>query len=37
MILAHMIAEEVAAEVVGTVAPDGMDVVAVVLDVGDFY
>jgi hypothetical protein len=37
MILAHMVAEQVAAEVVGAVAPDGVDVVAVVLDVGEFY
>ena len=37
MILTDMPAQQVAAEIVGAVSPDGMDVVAVVLDVGDFH
>ena len=37
MIMADMVAQQVAGEVVGAVAPDCVDVVAVVLNVGDFY
>jgi hypothetical protein len=37
MILPDVVAQQIAAEVVGAVPPDGVDVVAVVLDVGDFH
>jgi hypothetical protein len=37
VVVTDMLAEEVAAEVVGAVAPDGVDVVAVVLDVRNFH
>lgn len=37
MVMPDVVAEEIAAEVVGAVPPDGVDVVAVVLDVGDFH
>ena len=37
MLSLYMPTQEVAAEVVGAVAPDSVDVVAVVLDVGDLH
>lgn len=36
LVVALMVAEDVASEVVCAVAPDGVDVVGVVLDVGGF-
>ncbi len=35
--LVQVVAKDVASEIFGGIAPYGMDVVAVVLDVGDFY
>lgn len=37
MVMPDVVSEEITAEVICAVAPDGVEVVAVVLDVGDFY